>query len=103
MYNYHLNKEPFNLPYRVVNKLKRELNAVLGKKYIQRNWELQFLGDTNDEHLKKFLFSEKFNQIIEKNIVYEFYDLFNKKDKVYFSHAVSMLLTLSLYFQKSNK
>src|SRR5690606_38601732 len=53
LYNYHLNKMPYNLPYRVVDKMKRTLNA---KKYIQRNWELQFLGDQNEKHLKKWLF-----------------------------------------------
>jgi hypothetical protein len=102
LYNYHLNKSPFNLPYRIMNKLRRELNAVLGEKYIQRNWELQFLGDSNDKHLKLFLFSESFNQIIKKNVVSKFYDLFYNKDMVYYSHAVSMLLTLGLFFRKND-
>ncbi len=103
LYNYHLNKTPFNLPYRIVNKLKRELNAALGKKYIQRNWELQFLGDTNDKNLKEMLFSEEFNRIVKKNVVNKFYDLFYNNNKVFYSHSISMLLTLSLYFQKTNK
>ncbi|WP_298533196.1 asparagine synthase-related protein [uncultured Algibacter sp.] len=100
LYNYQLNKMPYNLPYRVLNKFTREFNEVLGKKYIQRNWELQFLGETNNKNLKKFLFSEEFNHNIEKNVVTKFYDLFYKNNRIYYSHAISILLTLSLYFQR---
>ena len=100
LYNYHLNKTPFNLPYRVLNKVKRVLNAKFGKKHIQRNWELQFLGKTNDKNLKKFLRAEEFNHIIDKRVVNKFYDLFLNNNRVYYSHALSILLTLSLYFKK---
>lgn len=100
LYNYHFNKSPYNLPYRVLNKLKRECNTLIGRNYVQRNWELQFLGKTNDKNLKKFLFSEEFNHIIGKKVAHKFYDLFYNNNKVNYSHSLSMLLTLSLYFQK---
>src|SRR5690606_29831817 len=42
--NYQYNKAPYNLPYRIYNKLQREVTGLIGKPYIQRNWELQFVG-----------------------------------------------------------
>ncbi len=97
LYNYHLNKMPYNLPYRVVDKMKRTLNA---KKYIQRNWELQFLGDQNEKHLKKWLFDNiEMDTVISKALLLNFYDKFQNDDAVYYSHPVSMLLTLSLFFK----
>src|SRR5690606_10305843 len=44
LYNFSKNKSPNNLPFRVGNKLERIVKGKLGKPYIQRNWELQFLG-----------------------------------------------------------
>lgn len=97
LYNYHLNKFPYNLPYRIFDKAKRTINP---KKYIQRNWELQFLGEENEKHLKNWLFDNaKMNQIIPKELSLDFYDKFQNKDTVYYSHSVSMLLTLSLFFE----
>ncbi|WP_136480575.1 asparagine synthetase B family protein [Cognatitamlana onchidii] len=101
LYNYHLNRVPFNVPYRFVNKIKREFNVVFGEKYIQRNWELQFLGKINDKNLKKFLFAEEFNQFIDKNVINAFYDLFKNKNEVYYSHSISILVTLSLFFKNN--
>src|SRR5690606_2204410 len=49
--NFHRNKTPFNLPHRVLNKSKRQINTLIGRPYIQRNWELQFLGIENAKHL----------------------------------------------------
>ncbi len=57
LYNYHLNKSPYNLPNRVIGKLQRETNAILGKPYISRNWELQFVGKENNKQLSDWLFN----------------------------------------------
>jgi hypothetical protein len=109
-------KEPYNLfdfakhqtaahlPYRMVNKAKREFREkVLGKKLIQRNWEIQFLGKENDRQLKKWLFeNEPFARLVPKDITEKYYCLFQTGDQVYWSHAVSMLLTLSV-FAKQNE
>lgn len=95
LYNYSFNKIPWNLPYRIINKLKRTLNPGL---FIQRNWELQFLGKENDEQLKKRLFENKeFSEWIPKELTVQFYNYFKIEDPVYYSHSVSMLVTLSLF------
>ena len=96
LYNYHLNKSPFNMPYRIVNKLKRAFNSMLGKKYIQRNWELQFLGDKNENKLKEYLYTDDFQKLVSKKIIDDILYKFKNEDPVWFSHPLSMLLTLSL-------
>ena len=100
LYNYKNNKFPYNFPYRVYDKLKR---VVSHKYFIQRNWELQFLGKENEIELKNWLFeNDNFKTLLNQEITQEFYTKFKNKDSVYFSHDVSMLLTLSL-FSKINK
>ena len=100
LYNYEWDRKPFNLPYKVYDKLKR---MVYSKPTIQRNWELQFLGNYNDSELQKWLFeNQEFKQLVPQKVVLEFYQLFKSSNDVYYSHAVSMLLTLSL-FSKQKK
>ena len=97
LYNYHLNKTPYNLPYRIFDKVKRTINP---QKFIQRNWELQFLGIENDKQLQNWLFNNsKMNDILDSTITKDFYQKFKTIDDVYYSHSVSMLLTLSLFFK----
>lgn len=99
LYNYHLNKVPYNLPYRVYGKLSRTINP---KKFIQRNWELQFLGKQNEQHLEEYLFqNKKLNEIIPNKVVKDIYSKFQKENSVYYSHPLSMLLTLSLFFKNN--
>jgi len=97
LYNYHKNKSPYSLPYRIGNKIKRELKNRFGKPYIQRNWELQFLGKENDKHLQDRIFDTSFLKWMPKKVVQEVYENFKEKDQVYYSHPLSMLLTLSLW------
>ena len=95
LYNYPLNKPPRNLPYRIVDKLKRMAGP---KPYVQRNWELQFLGDENQRHLKQWLFeNEKFKNLLPASVVGQIFKGFTTEDPVYYSHPLSMLLTLSLF------
>ena len=96
LYTFPKNKFPFNFPYRVWSKIKREGNAIFGNPYIQRNWELQFLGKENDEQLKRYLFGDELLALIPKEYVEKFYERFQKGDKIAYSHSVSMLLTLAL-------
>lgn len=103
LYNYKYNKVPYNLPYRILKKAERETAVLRGEKYIQRNWELQFLGDRNDKNLKNYLFNSSFNQFIPQSLVAEFYTNFREMDGVKYSHAVSTLLTLSLWNRKFNE
>ncbi len=102
LYNYDKHLTMQHLPYRVMKRLKRMTDEkILGKKLIQRNWELQFLGEGNKKHLEKWLFdNEKFSQLVPERIVRKYYELFRKDDSVYWSHPVSMLLTLSVFSNK---
>lgn len=100
--NYNFNKTPYNLPYRIINKMNRLLKSSYGEKYIQRNWELQFLGKQNDTYLKQYIFDSKFLSFIPKEVILEFYNKFKNEDAVYYSHPISMLLTLSLWKTKFN-
>ncbi len=102
LYNYHHNRVPYNLPYRIVHKLQREIYGVLGKPYIQRNWELQFLDTQNESKLLSYLYRPEFLNFIEKGVVDNFYQKFKTEDSVVYSHAVSMLLTLSVWNRKNN-
>ncbi len=97
LYNYHLSKFPYNLPYKVTNKLKREVNALLGRKYVQRNWELQFLGTDNTTELKAYLKNSKITQVVNAPIVDEYIKKFYKGNQKHTSHALSMLITIAAF------
>ncbi len=96
LYTFPKNKSPQNLPYRVIQKAKREAKKAIGKPYIQRNWELQFEGMENDAHLQEYLFSEELLGLVPKETVTRFYNAFKNIDAVEYSHPVSMLLTFAL-------
>jgi len=96
LYNFKNNKSPYNLPYRILNKLQRETKSLLGKPYVQRNWELQFLGKENKKVLERYLFSEGLKELVPEEITRNFYRKFETQDQVQYSHPVSMLLTLGL-------
>ena len=98
LFNYHLHKFPFNFPYRVKSKLQREFSKLKNKKFIQRNWELQFLGENNSAKLDDHLNELTYNSDIPMDIITNFTSKF-KKESVYYSHSISMLLTLSSFFK----
>jgi hypothetical protein len=99
LYQYQWDKRPWNLPYKILDKIRRNLAP---KPLIQRNWELQFIGGANEKQLKQWLFENPaFTKLITPELVREFYTKFTNEDSVYYSHSVSMLLTLSL-FSKQN-
>lgn len=100
--NYQLNKMPYNLPFKVGRKLKAGVNKIQQKKYIQRNWELQFLGEENKKQLQNYLFENNLKDFIPEKVTKDFYKKFQEKDSVIYSHPVSMLLTLSLWNKKFN-
>ncbi|WP_439151536.1 asparagine synthase-related protein [Winogradskyella sp.] len=102
LYNYHLNKTPYNLPYRVFSKLSRILNKTTGKPYVQRNWELQFVGESNDTNLKKYLFNTGLDTLVHKPIINNIYRNFMDTNKINYAHPLSMLLTLSLWHSNHN-
>ena len=97
---YHFNKVPFNLPYKVFDKLKRELKAVFGKPYIQRNWELQFLGKTNKTQLEAFVLHANNHAFIPNAFIKKYCDLFYQEDCLQHAHALNMLLVLTQFNKK---
>ena len=100
LYTYQNNRFPYNFPYRVFDKLKRTFST---KKLVQRNWELQFIGTSNEKELEQWLFeNEDFKAFLNTKVVDEFYAKFKQQDAVYYSHDVSMLLTLSLFTKINN-
>ena len=100
LYNYQYNKMPYNLPYRIWNKAQRSLTAT---PYIQRNWELQFLGTENEKQLEKRLFeTQKMAEFVSDTLIKDFYQKFKTEDAVYYSHSVSMLLTLSQFLKEKS-
>ena len=102
LYTFEKNKAPNNIPYRIGNKLKRELKSKMGKPYIQRNWELQFLGMENDEKLQEHLFGENIHPFISKPLLAKFYNNFKTVDALKYSHPLSMLLTLAVWRKQNN-
>ena len=99
LFNYRWDKVPWNLPLRAAGLVGR---AVSPKKFVRRNWELQFLGEENDKHLRTRLFDEpRLSEWIPKEVVRDFYQKFRRDDPVRYSHAVSMLLTFSLFSKRS--
>lgn len=96
LYTYPKNKVPYNVPHRVVGKVSREAKGILGKKYVQRNWELQFVGKENQGKLRDYLYQDTFLQWIPKGIIDTYLQKFQSGDAVYYSHPISMLLTLAL-------
>ena len=100
--NFRLNRAPYNLPYKVKHKLSRTIRGIIGKPYVQRNWELQFVGKENEEKLKEKLFNYKHEALVPKAIVNYYYDLFLKDDKVQHAHPINMLLVLSKFNEMRN-
>ena len=67
----------------------------------QRNWELQFLGDENDNNLQHWFFGiPELHELVPRKIVDDFYYKFKKVDPVKYSHPVSMLLTLAVWCRR---
>lgn len=93
--NYKMNKAPWNLPYRISNKISRTLQS---KKYIQRNWELQFLGDENLQNLNSWLIDNNdFENLVPLKIRKQIFDQFQNGNHYANAYPVSMLLTLSIF------
>jgi len=103
LYNYQNYFSKKNLPNRLIRKAKSVSANAFGKRNkVTRNWEIQFLGKQNEKEFTKWLFgNDKFKDFVPTDIVESFYEKFKTQDSVYYSHSVSMLLTLSL-FSKQN-
>lgn len=96
LYTYKRFKTIRGIPNRAVNSIRYQFKKQLGFSHIQRNWELQFLGETNMFKLEKHLKDEHFLSWIPKPLIEEFYDNFKADSNKVNSHPISMLLTLAL-------
>jgi hypothetical protein len=95
LYNYKWNHSPWNIPYLIIQKIKREW---ITKNTVRNNYENQFFGDSNDAFLQQWLFeNDEFSSFINPELVHEFYTKFKTKNSLLYSHPVSTLLTLSLF------
>lgn len=102
LYDYGKNRIPFNIPYRIIDKLQRETRGAMGMGHVQRNWELQFTGAENDRQLSKWLYSKALLDLVPETVVRSFHEQFKNTDAVAYSHPVSMLLTLALKMNKGS-
>ena len=101
LYNFQNNKSPQNLPFRIGNILERIIKKKFGKPFVQRNWELQFLGMKNDEKLQEHLFGANLHPFLSKPLLARFYNNFKAVGPVKYSHPLSMLLTLAVWYKRN--
>jgi asparagine synthetase B (glutamine-hydrolysing) len=92
LYNYHLNKAPWNIPVRIARKISWSI-----RRRVQRNWEIQFLGRDNDLRLREWLLdNEKLDGVVERSIRDRYYKAF-KENALANAFPVSILLSLSAF------
>lgn len=95
LYNYHFDQTPLNLPYRIYDKVRRVLK---NKDQVSMNWELQFLGEVNNQNLYNNLFEKgTFGDLVPEKTVKKFYNLFIKNSPSVYAHPISMLLALGQF------
>lgn len=95
--NYKYNTVPYNLPYRLFSKVKRMTNKAMGKPYVMRNWELQFLGKENQEQLERHIYSKAFLNWIPEHMVKQVMNDFYKSPEPRTAHPINMLLVLKAF------
>jgi asparagine synthetase B (glutamine-hydrolysing) len=102
LFNYHKHMTYRHLPWRMMNKAKNLWREkIRNAPLVQRNWEIQFLGKENEKHLRQWLFENPaLQQLIPSAIIEEYYHKFANEDRVYWSHPLSMLLTLAVKLKK---
>ena len=52
--------------------------------------------------LRSYLYDPKFLELVGKDVVDKLYGRYKTEDTVFYSHAVSMLLTLSVWNRKQS-
>lgn len=105
LYNYKDFEKTSRIPGRALRKLNKLLKEkIMNKKSITRNWEIQLIGKQNDANLRKFLFENKnYSELVSPEVTKKFYDKFKSQDNLNYSHAVSMLLTLSMFANRNTQ
>ncbi|WMI69853.1 asparagine synthase-related protein [Mangrovimonas sp. YM274] len=98
--NYHWNKAPFNWPYRLINKTQRTIKQRLGTPYVQRNWELQFLGAENQSALEAYLLTSPMVLGLRQSFIKEAIGKFYEQPNPETAHTINMLLVLAAFNQQ---
>lgn len=101
--NFQRNKMPYNIPYKIGNKLKRMLHQQLGKTYSQRNWELQFLGEDNEKQLKEYILHNQLDTWIPSTLLEGYFNAFTKENHLENAHTMNMLLVLSKFNEENQR
>ena len=57
------------------------------------------MGEKNKEALTNYLQCNEITEKIDINLIKQYLNLFYHKDQIYYSHSVSTLLTLSLFYK----
>lgn len=99
LYNYDRYYARRRLPLRALQLAKRRVRErIRGAPTVTRNWELQFVGPSNDAELRARLFDETaFRELVPTPVVRDIYTKFTNQDRVEHAHPLSMLLTLSMF------
>ncbi|MCF1191227.1 asparagine synthase-related protein [Mangrovimonas sp. AS39] len=101
LYNYTKNTPTNNWPYKAFQKVKRTMKTLVGQPYIQRNWELQFLGERNREQLESCLFEKAFQEWVPKTLIETKVAHFYNQPQAQTAHPINMLLVLAKFNQQN--
>lgn len=92
LYSYEWDKTPWNLAYRTYSKFKRTVSS---SGTIERNWELQFLGEKNERLLHEHIIGDASAEtILPRDVISSVYRKFKGKETLEYAHSISMLLTI---------
>ena len=80
--------------YKFRNRAEREIRRLIGKKYVQRNWELQFLGKDNRNQMQSHLLLDKEISWLPLSIRKRYFDKFYQDPNPANAHSLTMLLTM---------
>ncbi|RNC86890.1 MAG: asparagine synthase [Winogradskyella sp.] len=102
LYNYRAPNSLKTIRYKISNKLNRGILRLTGQKYIQRNWELQFLGEANNAELRDVLLESKLSKFISKPVIDKYLNGFYSGEELKNAHPLNMLLVLAKFNQTQN-
>ncbi|ARV08953.1 asparagine synthase [Winogradskyella sp. PC-19] len=102
LFNYNNKNHIKTWSYKINNKITRSFKSVLGKQYVQRNWELQFLGEENKKKLLNTINESSLSNLIPKPLIQKYLKAFYNEDALNNAHALNMLLVLAKFNQNSN-
>lgn len=85
-----------NLPERIIRKSFSLTRSLFKGELVKRNWELQFLGNSNDVYLRSCLLDKSNANFLPQSIINTFYKAF-QRDELGYAHSITILLTLSMF------